>query len=83
MQMEQRLRDCLSEEEITQFLSITDKLGAELTSLGAPEVSIRAVSENFELKVGNSKVLIPWNSYIVIDKEQPDPDIVGTIDFVK
>ncbi|MBO4952636.1 MAG: MarR family transcriptional regulator [Lachnospiraceae bacterium] len=38
MQMEQRLRDCLSEEEITQFLSITDKLGAELTSLGAPEI---------------------------------------------
>lgn len=38
MQMEQRLSDCLSEEEITQFLSITDKLGAELTSLGAPEV---------------------------------------------
>lgn len=33
MQMEQRLRDCLSEEEITQFLSITDKLGAELTNL--------------------------------------------------
>ena len=38
MQMEQRLSDCLSEEEITQFLSITDKLGAELTSLGAPEI---------------------------------------------
>ena len=38
MQMEQRLRDCLSEEEITQFLLITDKLGAELTNLGAPEI---------------------------------------------
>ena len=37
MQMEQRLRESLTEEEITQFLSITDKLGAELTSLGAPE----------------------------------------------
>jgi len=32
------LSDCLSEEEITQFLSITDKLGVELTSLGAPEI---------------------------------------------
>lgn len=38
MQMEQRLRDCLSEEEITQFLLITDKLGGEMTKLGAPEV---------------------------------------------
>ena len=38
MQMEQRLRESLTEEEITQFLSITDKLGAELTSLGAPEI---------------------------------------------
>lgn len=38
MQMEQRLSDCLSEEEITQFLSITDKLGEEMTKLGIPEV---------------------------------------------
>ena len=38
MQMEQRLRESLTEEEITQFLSITDKLGAELTNLGAPEI---------------------------------------------
>ena len=38
MQMEQRLRESLTEEEITQFLSIIDKLGAELTSLGAPEI---------------------------------------------
>lgn len=38
MQMEQRLRESLTEEEITQFLSITDKLGAELTKLGAPEI---------------------------------------------
>ena len=41
MQMEQRLRDCLSEEEITQFLSITDKLGAELTNLHVLHRSIR------------------------------------------
>ena len=34
----QRLRESLTEEEITQFLSITDKLGTELTSLGAPEI---------------------------------------------
>ena len=40
MQMEQRLRESLTEEEITQFLSITDKLGTELTSLGAPEISV-------------------------------------------
>lgn len=38
MQMEHRLSDCLSEEEITQFLSITDKLGEEMTKLGVPEV---------------------------------------------
>ena len=41
MQMEQRLRDCLSEEEITQFLSITDKLGAELANLHVLHRSIR------------------------------------------
>lgn len=41
MQMEQRLRDCLSEEEITQFLSITDKLGTELTNLHVLNRSIR------------------------------------------
>lgn len=38
MQMEHQLSDCLSEEEITQFLSITDKLGEEMTKLGVPEV---------------------------------------------
>lgn len=37
MQMEHRLSDCLSEKEITQFLSITDKLGEEMTKLGVPE----------------------------------------------
>ena len=41
MQMEQRLRDCLSEEEITQFLLITDKLGAELANLHVLHRSIR------------------------------------------
>lgn len=58
-------------------------VGVQETDLTGLEVSIRNVGENFELKVGNSKLLIPWNSYIVIDKEQPEPDIVGTIDFVK
>lgn len=58
-------------------------VGIQETDLTGLEISIRAVSENFELKVGSSKLLLPWNSYIVIDKEQPDPVIVGTIDLVK
>ena len=37
MQMEQRLSDCLSEEEITQFLETIKKLGEEMTKLGIPE----------------------------------------------
>lgn len=66
-----------------QFGGGTMTVGIQDTDLTDLEVSIRAVGESFELKVGNSKLSIPWNSYLIIDKEQPEPDIVGTIDFVK
>lgn len=58
-------------------------VGIQETDLTGLEVSIREVGGSFELKIGSSRLLLPWNSYIIIDKEQPDPVIIGNIDLVK
>ena len=64
-----------------QFFDGKMKFGPMEVKIAGQKVKVEQVGENFEINVGSSKIRLPWNSYIVIDKQQFD-DVVGDIEIV-